>query len=109
MKHVLVLFALGVAATAARADGDVEAGKAKIKPLQCQSCHGRQGIAKMPGVPNLAGRPQDFLAAALRAYRSGERKNEAMNAVAAKLTDGDVADLAAYYASVQVAGAPASP
>lgn len=84
------------------ADGDAKAGAQKIRKLQCQTCHGQDGISKLPGAPNLAGQQQDYLIASLTAYRSGERKNDIMNTIAQSLKDADIADLTAYYASIAI-------
>jgi cytochrome c553 len=86
----------------AYADGDAKAGAQKIRKLQCQTCHGQDGISKLPGAPNLAGQQQDYLMASLNAYRSGERKNDIMNTIAQPLKDTDIADLTAYYASIAI-------
>jgi cytochrome c553 len=80
--------------------GDARAGRQKI--TTCQACHGLDGLSKNPESPNLAGQVESYLARSLEAYRSGERKNDAMNIVAKDLTDEDIADVAAYYASIQV-------
>jgi cytochrome c553 len=87
---------------AARADGNAKAGAQKIKTLGCIQCHGRDGVSKLPEAPNLAGQVQVYVVAALGSYRSKERKNEIMNTVAENLKDADIADLAAYYNSIQV-------
>ena len=84
------------------ADGDVKAGAQKIRTLQCQSCHGKDGISKLPGAPNLAGQAQDYMIAAIGAYRSGERKNDIMNTIAQSLKDADIADVTAYYSSIEL-------
>ena len=102
---LVVLLALGIAAPA-RADGDPAAGAQKIKSLGCITCHGRDGVSKLPEAPNLAGQVQIYLMSSLHAYKSGERKNELMNTVAANLTDPDIADLTAYYAGIQIAVTP---
>lgn len=81
---------------------DAKAGAQKIKTLQCISCHGRDGVSKLPEAPNLAGQGKDYLKIALNAYRSGARKNDMMTVMAAKLTDEDIADLAAYYAAIEI-------
>ena len=80
--------------------GDARAGRQKI--ATCQACHGLDGLSKNPEAPNLAGQIESYLARSLAAYRSGERKNESMNIVAKELSDEDIADVAAYYASIQV-------
>ncbi len=92
--------------TAARADGSAANGAQKLKAFGCIACHGRDGISKLPEAPNLAGQVQTYLDSALHAYRAGERKNEMMNTVAAKLNDADIADLAAYYASIAISVTP---
>jgi cytochrome c553 len=95
---VCLILALGPA----RADGDVKAGAQKIRTLQCQSCHGKDGLSKLPGAPNLAGQAQDYMIASLNAYRSGERKNDIMNTIAQPLKDADIADVTAYYSSIEI-------
>ena len=78
--------------------------------MWCQpSCHGKDGLSKQPGAPNLAGQAQDYLITALAAYRSGERKNEMMSVIAQPLKDADIADLAAYYAAIEITVKPPAP
>jgi cytochrome c553 len=79
---------------------DVKAGRQKA--LQCQTCHGLDGQAKLPDAPNLAGQTEVYLAKALKDYRGGARQNEMMSLVARNLRDDDIADLAAYYAAIPV-------
>src|ERR1700744_3986367 len=99
---ICLILALGLTFGPAGADGDVKAGAQKIRTLQCQSCHGKDGLSKLPGAPNLAGQAQDYLTAALGAYRSGERKNDIMNTIAQSLKDADIADVTASYAAIQL-------
>jgi cytochrome c553 len=89
-----------VIVSSAAVAGDVKAGRQKA--LQCQTCHGLDGQAKLPDAPNLAGQGEVYLAKALKDYRSGARQNEMMSLVARNLTDDDIADLAAYYAAIPV-------
>jgi cytochrome c553 len=77
--------------------GNPELGRAKSAP--CVACHGDDGRGTAPNFPVLAGQYADYLALALRQYRSGERENALMAPFAANLSDADIADLAAYYAS----------
>lgn len=84
------------------AAGDPAAGKEKA--AVCAACHGPDGnstMAPVPGlvVPNIAGQYADYLAKSLQDYRSGARKNANMNAQAAALSDQDIENLAAFYAS----------
>lgn len=88
----------------AAAGGSIAAGKEKS--ASCAACHGEKGMSSMaavPGmvIPNLAGQYADYLAHTLKAYRSGARKNPTMNGLAAALSDQDIEDLAAYYASLE--------
>lgn len=80
--------------------GDAAAGKKKS--MMCAACHGPNGIAIVPGAPNLAGQAEMYFSKALRDFKSGARKNENMTVVAGSLSDQDIADLAAYYASFKI-------
>lgn len=99
----LIFAALPLVAIAFNASaGDIEAGKAKA--AMCAACHGADGKAMIPTYPNLAGQNAPYLEAAIRAYKSGERKGgqaAIMAGMAAALTDQDIANLAAYYASLK--------
>jgi cytochrome c553 len=97
----IVCACAAIAVTAAQAAAaDLKAGRQKA--LQCQTCHGLDGQAKLPDAPNLAGQGEIYLAKALKDYRSGARKNEMMSLVSRNLKDEDIADLAAYYAAIPV-------
>ena len=56
----------------------------------------------LPDAPNLAGQNAAYSAAQLRQYRSGERRHELMTVVSQELTDAQIADLAAWYAAIEV-------
>jgi cytochrome c553 len=88
--------------SAARAD--VQAGRAKAK--MCAVCHGEFGVSILPDAPNLAGQPEIYLAEQLKAYRSGKRSNEIMNILAKPLTDAEITDLAAWFASIAIEAKP---
>jgi cytochrome c553 len=65
------------------------------------------GLSSAPDAPHLAGQPAMYVAAQLRAYRSGARKHEVMAVMAKPLTDDDIANLAAWFASIKIeASAP---
>ncbi len=66
----------------------------------CTGCHGPQGEGIPPLYPLLSGQHAAYTAATLAAYRSGERVHEVMNAVAAGLSDEDIAALAEYIAGL---------
>ena len=82
----------------------IEAGKAKA--ASCTVCHGANGIAQMPGAPNLAGQQSVYTIEQLKNYRSGKRPNEIMNVIAKPLSDADIADLAVWFESIKLEPLP---
>lgn len=78
--------------------GDPEAGKQKA--ATCAACHGASGNATNPQWPNLAGQHATYLFEQLTLFKSGERKNPIMQAQVASLSEQDMRDLAAYYATL---------
>jgi cytochrome c553 len=79
---------------------EVDAGREKAQ--SCAVCHGNNGLAQMPGAPNLAGQSAMYLVEQLKNFRSGKRSNEIMNVIAKPLSDADINNLAAWYASIQI-------
>lgn len=77
---------------------DTAAAK-KIVTNVCQACHGLDGNSASPEFPKLGGQHRDYLAKALRDYKSGARKNPVMAGFAATLSSADIDNLAAYYAA----------
>lgn len=99
MRIVLVLLvALLSSPTSAMAAGDAAVGKQKAQ--QCAVCHGIDGVATVPDAPNIGGESEIYLTRQLEAFRSGERRHEQMSIIAEGLSDEDIADLAAWYASI---------
>lgn len=97
----IVGIAMSSMSSIVNAAGDVAAGKAKS--AVCATCHGADGIAIMPVYPNLAGQNAEYLASALKAYRDKQRQGgmaAIMQMQATNLSDEDIANLAAYYASL---------
>lgn len=70
------------------------------KSRMCTACHGPAGISRVASYPSLAGKPEDYLAEQLHAFRSGARENPMMSSIAKSLSDDDVAALAHYFASL---------
>ena len=68
----------------------------------CAACHGQNGLSTLPNAPHLAGQPAIYVAEQLKSYRNGSRKNEVMAVIAKPLTDEQIDDLAAWYASIQI-------
>ena len=98
MKARALLAAAVLIFTAPAWAGDADAGKVMAAEV-CASCHGADGKAIADTFPNLAGQYEDYLVQALRQYRDGSRKNAVMAGFATNLTDSEIADLAAWYAS----------
>jgi len=98
LSLILVLFSPALAA------GDIAAGKTKA--AVCIACHGANGVGIAPMFPNLAGQKAGYLEAQLKAFKRGDRKggNAAQMApMVQSLTDQDMADLAAFFASLPAA------
>lgn len=91
----------GALATPAVRAADVDAGRQKA--ALCAVCHGPQGLSLTPDAPHLAGQPALYLATQLRAYRSGVRRHEVMAVIAKPLTDDDIDQLAAWFATLKIA------
>lgn len=72
-------------------------GQGEALANTCNGCHGEGGNSATPGVPSLAGLPQDYLATAIRAYRDRERRHVLMDNLAEDLSDADAERLALYY------------
>ena len=107
IKHFAVagLLALGTVAPAASMAADAEAGKAISGT--CVACHGKNGVSQVPIYPNLAGQKEKYLADSLKAYKNGKRQGgqaALMTPQAKGLSGKDIANLAAYYASLPAGG-----
>jgi cytochrome c553 len=72
----------------------------KEKAAQCTPCHGETGISQTENTPSLAGQPDLYLQWQLVFFRSGSRKNEIMQPMAEQLSNEDVRNLGAYFASL---------
>lgn len=102
MKRTWLLAALSVLALTiagpAAAGGDMAAGKAKAK--SCAGCHGADGKGKKDN-PAIVGLDEATFADLLTAYKTGTKEHKMMNMLSKKLSDKDIADLAAYYVSLK--------
>ncbi|RQH08519.1 c-type cytochrome [Paraburkholderia dinghuensis] len=107
-RHVVfgALTVLAGFAVTAHADvvGNAKAGQAKV--AMCIGCHGipdyRTAYPEVYHVPILGGQNAQYIMNALHGYKKGDRHFETMHAIAASLTEQDIADIAAYYASQTV-------
>ena len=80
--------------------GDAKAGK--IKAQACAVCHGQMGLAINPGAPHLAGQPAVYLVEQMLDFKSGKRQNPVMSVIAKPLSETDIRDMAAWYASLEI-------
>lgn len=98
MLRVLLAAGLAMFVVGNANAGDVAAGKAKS--AICASCHGLDGKSKVPIYPHLAGQQEQYLYIQLKNFKSGERSNQIMGPMTQGLSDADLSNLAAYYASL---------
>ena len=88
--------------------GNPQAGKQKVS--MCQGCHGipgwRTAYPEVYQVPKIAGQHPVYIVSALKDYKSGARTHPSMMAIAASLSDADMADIAAYYGQTGLANKP---
>jgi cytochrome c553 len=101
MRLSAALFACLALAASPVLAGSVEKGLEKTKTRGCRTCHGKDGQGTTPVYPNLAGQKAAYMEQQLKAFRSGKRQAPQMSIVAKNLSDQDIADLAAYYASLE--------
>jgi len=95
--RLLVISLLALSMPALAASGDAEVGRKKSAP--CAACHGPVGVSATPDFPNLAGQHPDYLHSALKHYKNGKRKNPIMQGQVANLSEKDMLDLSAFFAS----------
>ena len=95
---VLIFVVMMAGATAAWAEGDAERGQSMA--ALCSACHGPDGVSVNPLWPSLAGQQELYLVNSIKAYRDGVREDVSMQPFVSTLSDQDVEDLAAYYASL---------
>ncbi len=97
IQNAIAITFLSVIPAMAFSAGNAAEGEAKS--TTCHACHGKTGQSIMPIYPNLGGQHQDFLSKTLYGFRDGSRKNAIMNGMAANLSDEDIEDISAWYAS----------
>jgi cytochrome c553 len=113
--RIIVAFSVALPVATMAAEGNPAAGKARAEAAGCFACHGVDGVATADGlatdknVPNLAAQPDLYLQFQLVFFRKGVRKNEVMNAMAEQLSDDDLRNVSAYFASLPAPNLPAQP
>lgn len=100
MKMFTAMMMAGALAVSGNAlAGDAAAGEAAYNGKGCVGCHGPAGKSSNPANPALAGKSADVVSGALKDFKSGARQNATMSAMAAMLSDADVANVAAYLSA----------
>ena len=100
MRTGLVFLVLSIASGVAYGKGDPEKGK--VLAATCMGCHGVNSYTNVYptyNVPKLGGQHADYIAAALAAYKNGDRPHSTMHAQAASLSDQQMIDIAAYFSA----------
>ena len=93
--------AVPAAAAVSEQGAAVEQSSAAQKAAACAACHGIDGRGTSPQFPNLTGQKAEYIAKQLKAFRDGSRQDPMMAPLAQSLSDGDIAELADYYAAMQ--------
>jgi cytochrome c553 len=108
MNKILVslLLTLGITGLA-QAAGDAAAGQDKV--VMCGACHGADGNSAAPNFPKLAGQGERYLLKQLNDIKSGDRSVVEMTGLLDNLSDQDLADISAYYASQKMSVGAADP
>ena len=105
------LCAAAATAHAQGVSGDVAAGQKKAE--MCVGCHGIPGyqnsFPEIHKVPMISGQSAQSIVSSLKAYQKGERKHPSMRGIAGSLSEQDMADLGAFYASHATTTAPETP
>ncbi len=96
-RGAAIAFAALALGAASLAGADREAGRRKAEV--CAACHGPAGNSADPAVPSIAGQPAQFVSTELFLFREGNRKDPRMSPIAAGLSNGDLNDLAEYFAA----------
>ena len=81
------------------AKGDIAAGKV-LAEKSCKACHGENGGSVAPAIPHLAAQREAYLLASLNEYKNGKRTHAALRDIATQMSEADLRNVAAYFASL---------
>ena len=107
MKKLLISLIVSVGLISAAQAGDAVAGKAKA--ATCGACHGADGNSLAPNFPKIAGQGERYLVKQITDIKNGDRQVPEMIGFVMGLTETDIADIAAYYATQTAGGGAADP
>ncbi len=100
-RQILAVASALILVTTANVAVAADAAAGKAKAATCGGCHGANGISAVPTYPNLAGQKEAYLAKQMKAFKDKTRIDPTMNAMAAPLSDADMANLSAFYAGLK--------
>ncbi|MGZ5029629.1 MAG: c-type cytochrome [Methylobacter sp.] len=100
LQVLSISLALASTTSILHAESNINAGKQKS--ASCTSCHGDNGNSMVATFPKLAQQHSSYLVKQLQAFKDGSRNNPMMSAIAMTLSDEDMADISAYYASQKI-------
>ena len=103
-----IIFSLFIALSSVSAAQAADANAGKEKSGACSACHGVSGVSGSPMFPNLAGQNDAYVIKQLKDFKSGARVDPMMSPMAANLSDEDMADIAAHFASLPTASEQAA-
>lgn len=104
MKRLLMAAVLGMAmSTTSLVMAAGNAGVGKGKAAVCAACHGTDGNSLSDAFPKLAGQHEGYIVKQLMDFKNGDRQNALMAPMVANLSEEDMADLGAYFASQKTA------
>lgn len=107
LKTFVITCSLLIINTNIYAAGDPIVGKGKT--ALCSACHGTEGVSTTTVWPNLAGQHAEYTRKQLHDFKDEKRSDPQMSPMVTSLTDEDIDDLSAYYASLEVAHGEAEP
>jgi cbb3-type cytochrome c oxidase subunit III len=105
MKKLLISLIVSVGLMSAAQAGDAVAGKTKA--ATCGACHGADGNSLAPSFPKIAGQGERYLVKQITEIKNGDRQVPEMLGFVMGLSETDIADIAAYYASQKASGGAA--
>lgn len=100
MHRSLAAAALVSAAASPAFAQEADPARGAVLAEACAACHGQEGVSVDPDIPNLAAQKEAYIVDQLTAFREGTRASALMQAIAASLTDADIADLAAHFSAL---------
>lgn len=102
IRPAAALASLAAAASLALPAGAADPAQGRALAGACRVCHGLDGQGTAPNIPNIGGQSAEYLTRQLQDFREGRRADAQMSIIASNLSDDEIADLAAWYASIEV-------